>query len=990
MTNHHAHSLLRFIRSVVGAGGPGDNADELLLHRFAVCHDQAAFAALVARHGPMVLGVCCRALRDAADVEDAFQATFLVLARKARSLARPNLLAHWLHGVARRTAQKAKVRTARRHARQGPLVEIATPDTTTPATWADVRPVLDEEIARLPERYRVPFILCYLEGRTNGDAARLMGCPEGTIASRLAWARQRLRCRLTRRGVTPSAGPWAAILSGKATMTPALAGCTAEAAAMLARGALANGPVGAKAGFLAAEVLKQMFWTKARIVAGLLLALCLVLGGGGALVCSAEGSAGDGTEAGDREVIVALPLAREVTEDEVYPGITAVESIEVGARIGGPLIKVHFKDGDEVKLGQLLFELDPRPFQAALEQADAKLAESKVNVLQAKANHEWAKKQFALKQIDYNKVLNMEAALLRLDRDFLTATAARLSASAKLHAARVDAPLSGRIYSRVAPGNFVRDNESVATIVVPGPASVYFEAPLRLLSVLAEAREGEAVPVMIGISEEKGLPRRGKVSLTGARVDVTKGLLQLRAVLPNDGIVSGQRARVRLKAGRPYHGLLVPQAALVNTKKVSFLLVINDQNVVERRPVEPGPTLDGLQVIKSGLEAKDWVVLGSPSAAQPGITVHPRKVSLLGEGGKESPTGKRPPSLAGAKTIFLADGGLAMTLPLVHTSAAEAMEVAKHVYREHVSPRGPLVLTRDTEANTLSVEGPTDLVLDVVKLVASLEELGRRNSKAAGPREENSLGYYPPSLALAQRARTQEATRYRLALAELARSTEAGPGDRLGVTVGPVSPALADQLNLPKNIGMLVTEVVPQSPAAKVGVEKNDVLLRIDGAQVPAEVDDFLTLIASLKSDTPLDIVVIRRGQRRNLDSVRLVNALTPAGKRPADLDKNQVQALKARIDLLEADVSALKDRLAWSERMAKKGYMTDQQVRAERARLESAELELDKARKELNDLSPRPNGPLGVQEGNQIERGEELENLTPEPKDRIEQRRNR
>jgi RND family efflux transporter MFP subunit len=942
MTKQHAPSLIRFIRHVVGPGGPGHDADELLLHRFAVRRDQAAFAALVARHGPMVLGVCCRALRDAGDVEDAFQATFLVLARKARSLARPHLLAHWLHGVARRTALEARARTARRRARQQPIVDVSTPDTTAPAAWVDLRPVLDEEIARLPERYRVPFVLCYLEGRTNGEAARLMGCPKGTVASRLAWARQRLRCRLTRRGVTLSAGFCATALSGTAALRPALAGCTAEAAAAFAGGARAAGPVAATVGSLAAEVLKHMFWTKARTAAGLLLTVGLLLGGGGALVWPADGSGRDGPgAAAGGEVIVSRPLAREVTEDEDLPGITAVDSVEVAPRLGGVLSKANFQDGGEVKQGQLLFEIDPRPFKAALEQAEANLAQREARLTQAEADREWAKKQLALKQIAPEDVERADRGAVAAKADVAAAAAARDIARANLDRTRVNAPLAGRIHGRVAPGNVVRADDAVATIVSPGPAYVYFAAPLRLLTVLAEAREGEGVPVTIGLSDEKGFPRRGTVGLTGARVDADKGTLRLRAVLPNDGVVPGQPARVRLQTGKPYRGLLVPQGALVNTKKGSFLLVLNDQNVVERRPVELGPTRDGLRVVKGGLGADDWVVLGNPPGAQPGMTISPRKVGLLGEAGQPSPADAKPPGAAGAKTIFLRDRGLFMTLPLEHTSAAEALRAAKHVYREQVAPRGPLALTADEEANTLSVEGPADQVLDVVKLVASLEELGRRNSKAAAAR-----GVTTPLTH----------SRARVALTGLARAHAAGAGPRLGVTVEPVSPALADQLNLPRDVGLLVTQVVPQSPAAKVGVEKHDVLLRIDGAQIPADVDDFIRLIASLKSDTPLDVVVLRKGQRCNLGSVRLGDdAPTPAGKRPADLDRKQVENLRTRIGLLEADVAALKDRVAWSERMARKGYVTEQVVQADRARLKRAETDLDRARWELKTLSPDP-----------------------------------
>ena len=205
MTGGHMQALVRLIRKVAGHGGLDGVTDAQLLVRFALERDDNAFAALVQRHGPMVLGVCSRVLRDPNDADDAFQATFLVLVRKARSISRPHLLANWLFGVARRTALEAKTRAARRQARERKVVDVATADPTLAAVWADLRPVLDEEVGRLPERYRVPFVLCYLEGRTNEEAARLLDCPKGTVLSRLSWARQRLRTRLTHRGLAPSA-----------------------------------------------------------------------------------------------------------------------------------------------------------------------------------------------------------------------------------------------------------------------------------------------------------------------------------------------------------------------------------------------------------------------------------------------------------------------------------------------------------------------------------------------------------------------------------------------------------------------------------------------------------------------------------------------------------------------------------------------------------------------------------------------------------------
>jgi RNA polymerase sigma factor (sigma-70 family) len=235
------------------------------LQRFAARGDVRAFAAIVDRHGPMVLGVCGRVLDDANDVEDAFQATFLVLVRKARALARPHLLANWLHGVARRTALAAKTLAARRHRREGEFEDKrqlgpAGGDPEVAAIWADLRPVLDEEIGRLPEKYRAPFVLCYLEGRTNEEAARLIGCPKGTVLSRLSSARARLRTRLTRRGLAPSAALFAAGLStsaARAAVSSGLAHATVELGLAFSGMSASSGSIGVVS--LANGVLNHMF-----------------------------------------------------------------------------------------------------------------------------------------------------------------------------------------------------------------------------------------------------------------------------------------------------------------------------------------------------------------------------------------------------------------------------------------------------------------------------------------------------------------------------------------------------------------------------------------------------------------------------------------------------------------------------------------------------------------------------------------------------------
>jgi RNA polymerase sigma factor (sigma-70 family) len=247
MTPASLNPVWHYLRTAGAAADDGGPADGELLERFAGRGEEAAFCAILRRHGPMVLGVCRRVLRDPHDADDAFQATFLLLVRKAGTLRQPHLLAAWLYGVAYRTAMKSRATSARRRQREGPVGGLPLAAPAEDPAWRDLRPLLDEAVGRLPAKYRVPFVLCCLDGLTHAQAARRLSCPPGTVATRLHRARERLRAGLSRRGVTLSAGAFAAALTTRtsAAVPPALFGGTARlATAFLAgRAAAVPGPV---------------------------------------------------------------------------------------------------------------------------------------------------------------------------------------------------------------------------------------------------------------------------------------------------------------------------------------------------------------------------------------------------------------------------------------------------------------------------------------------------------------------------------------------------------------------------------------------------------------------------------------------------------------------------------------------------------------------------------------------------------------------------
>ena len=207
--------LLAYLRRVHGAHAARDLTDGQLLQRFIAEREDAAFTALVRRHGPMVMGVCNRVLGDAHAAEDSFQATFLVLARRAASIRKRVTLGSWLYGVAQRIALRAKGQTTARRLRETQVQLMPRSAPLDDVTWQELREVLDEEIGRLPEKYRAPIVLCYMQGMTHEQAAQMIGCPKRTLTSRLERGREMLRQQLTGRGISLSAGVLATAMCEK-------------------------------------------------------------------------------------------------------------------------------------------------------------------------------------------------------------------------------------------------------------------------------------------------------------------------------------------------------------------------------------------------------------------------------------------------------------------------------------------------------------------------------------------------------------------------------------------------------------------------------------------------------------------------------------------------------------------------------------------------------------------------------------------------------
>jgi RNA polymerase sigma factor (sigma-70 family) len=286
MANGQHGGVLGHLRRVALVPDGSGMTDGQLLECFLTRRDEVAFEALVRRHGPMVLGVCRRLLGHAQDAEDAFQATFLVLVSKGASIQQRELVGNWLYGAAHRAA--LEVKAARRRVKERQVSALPEPVVLEePEVWRDLRPILDQELNRLPEKYRVPVVLCDLEGRTRRDIARQLGIPEGTLSGRLTTARRLLARRLARHGLALSAGALAPLLAPGAApvcLPSPLVISTVQAAALLTADKPMASVVSASVAAITKGVVKAMWMTRLEVAAAFLVVAGLVAAVGGTLV----------------------------------------------------------------------------------------------------------------------------------------------------------------------------------------------------------------------------------------------------------------------------------------------------------------------------------------------------------------------------------------------------------------------------------------------------------------------------------------------------------------------------------------------------------------------------------------------------------------------------------------------------------------------------------------------------------------------------------
>jgi len=345
------------------------------------------------------------------------------------------------------------------------------------------------------------------------------------------------------------------------------------------------------------------------------------------------------------KVKVVQPLVREITEwDEFTARLDAVDSVEIRPRVGGYLQAVNFQEGALVKKGDLLFSIDHRPYAATLRRAEADraLAESKL----ALARKNQARAGDLLK----SHAISQEEADIR-DSNLHQAEASLQEAEAAVEAARLDveftevtAPISGRVGRKlVTEGNLITGGVGsqgtlLTTIVSLDPIYAYFDADEgSLLKYDKLAREGLRPssrdyknPVHVGLANEPGFPREGFMDFVDNQVDRGTGTILGRAVLPNPdlSLVPGLFARLRLPGSGQYKATLIPDQAVASDQSQKYVFVVDGENKAQYRPVEVGPIVDGLRVVRKGVTVADWVVIAGLQRARPGAVVDPQRDTI--------------------------------------------------------------------------------------------------------------------------------------------------------------------------------------------------------------------------------------------------------------------------------------------------------------------------------------------------------------------------
>jgi RND family efflux transporter MFP subunit len=344
---------------------------------------------------------------------------------------------------------------------------------------------------------------------------------------------------------------------------------------------------------------------------------------------------------GAPEVQVSLPVSATVTDYEDFPGrLVAVNSVEVRARVTGYLEKVYFTEGSDVKKGELLFEIDPRPYQAELSRAEGNVVQSEGRLKRLEGDYERAQGLLSKGTISKEELARITGDLTEAQGSVMVNKAARDLAALNVGFTKVRAPLSGRISNRsIDPGNLVKaDDTSVTSIVSLNPIYAYFDLDerslLRLKRLIREKKVNwsleDGLPVALGLIDEEGFPHSGTVNFADNRVDADTGTWRLRGRFDNkdNALAPGLFVRVRMPIGEPFQATLIAEEALGTDQGQKFVYVVDEEGRVEYRRIKVGRLQGGLRVVIDGLALGEKVVVSGLQRVRQGAEVKAEVVPM--------------------------------------------------------------------------------------------------------------------------------------------------------------------------------------------------------------------------------------------------------------------------------------------------------------------------------------------------------------------------
>jgi RND family efflux transporter MFP subunit len=357
------------------------------------------------------------------------------------------------------------------------------------------------------------------------------------------------------------------------------------------------------------------------------------------------GQAGAGGPPPAPAVTISLPVQRKVVEWDEYTGrFDAVAAVDIRARVSGYLNEVHFQDGQIVKKGDILYSIDPRPFEATLAQAKAELAQANTKVENSSLDVERGR-PLVDRKIMSEKNFDDRANALRDAQALIKVADAKVkTAELDLFFTKITAPVAGRISrSTVVAGSWVSagaaaNSTLMTSIVSENPIHIYFDISennwIKYRRMIERGQKGGAAQpgsdVMLGLPDERGFPHKAKVDFVDNRLDQATGTMRARAILDNNKATfsAGMFARVRVQGSDEYAAVLLPEEAIGTDQTNKFVFLVSDDGTVARKPVELGPVIDNLRVVRAGIASNDWVITKGLQRARPGGKVTPKKEDI--------------------------------------------------------------------------------------------------------------------------------------------------------------------------------------------------------------------------------------------------------------------------------------------------------------------------------------------------------------------------